>query len=164
MENELCLCRWVVFPACSGSLPLCSSWGSALGERPSQRPEQGLPAICSTRKDVSRKRSNGSSPALPGWPVFPPVPQLGKFNSHLMYTFWALDLVVFHARVFVATYHLLNTLSMFEEFPTVWVLPLHCISPKYTFPASLTANFWPRLSQSVLLVGEIVLEENNERK
>ena len=27
--------------------------------------------------------------------------------------------VAFHAEAFVATYHLLNTLSMFEEFPAV---------------------------------------------
>lgn len=170
MENGLCLCRWVVFPCCSGSLPLCSSWGSALGERPSHRPEQGLPAIWISLEHKERCQQealkwllSGSS----GITSISPGPWLGNFTvttSNWMYKFWALYFVSFHAWDFVATYYLLTTLSRFEEFPfpTVGILPPQMYFPSFSY--SSWANVCPKPSQSTLLVGEIGLGGNNERK
>lgn len=132
-ENGLCLCRWV-FPCCSGSLPLCSGWGSALGEKPSQRPERGLPAIWNSLEHKERCQQEALKWLLSAPPgedkYFPWFLDWGNFPpSHVMHTFWALYFIAFNAEVFAATYHLLNTLSTFEEFPTVWVLLPHVEAP-----------------------------------
>ena len=137
-ENGLCLSRWASLLGWQLA-PVqelrVSSWRKAQPEAwagtSCHLEQSGAPGMMSAR--------SVSSPAPPGRPVCHPVPRLGKLPRHSQ----ALELcifVAFHAEAFVATYHLLNTLSMFEEFPAVWVLPPHFISPSCTFPASLVAR------------------------
>lgn len=123
------------------------------------------------QRKMSARSAQMTPLQLPGdeqyFPQFHDWGNLTITTSNLMHTFWALYLVAFHVLVFLAAYHLSDTFSMFEEFPIAWVLSSHRIRPKCVFPASFIAmahKLRPRLRQSTLHVGEIVLEENNERK
>lgn len=143
-ENGLCLCRWV-FPCCSGSLPLCSGWGSALGEKPSQRPERGLPAIWNSLEHKERCQQEALKWLLSAPPrgrqVFPLVPWLGKLPSQSCDAYILSS--VFHC---LSCWGFCGHLPPFEHPFYIWGIPHSlspaspCRSPTCTFPASLTAR------------------------
>lgn len=101
------------------------------------------------------------------FPQFHDWGNLTVTTSNLVHKFWVLRLVAFHALAFVAAYHLLKI------FFYVWGIPhrMSPASPSYKplvhFPSffySRDAQLWPRHRQFTLLVREVVLKENNERK
>ena len=140
-ENRLCLSRWaslLVWQLAPVQELRVSSWRKA-------QPEAWAGTSCHLEQSGAPGMMSARSPQvsplqLPlGRPVCHPVPWLGELPRHCQ----SLELcifVAFHAEVFVATFHLLITPSMLEEFPTVWVLPPHFISLSCTFPASLVAR------------------------
>lgn len=163
---------WKAACACVGELPsllswqlaLCRSWGSVLGEWPSQKPELGLPAIWNNpyaRKDVSKKLSNDSSlpvcmdtrmspsSRIQEMRCCPPVTSRSLLELCIWFCF-AFTVTVLWVFCCCSAHHPLKML--FEE----RVLPF--------WSSSKVTREWPPGTQATLLLGQIVLVEDNERK